>query len=72
MQFDQRRFWIEKVTTKRATVTASTAKFPSTGSIILTLSYIGATDGKSYLPSAMGVAATARVSAAVPSGLART
>jgi hypothetical protein len=72
MQFGQRRFWIETVTTKRAMVTASTATFPRTGSIIPTLSYIGATDGKSYLRGVIGEVATASVSAALPSGLART
>jgi hypothetical protein len=72
MQFGQRRFWIETVTTKSATVTARTATFPRTGSIMPTLSYIGATDGKSYLRGVIGEVATASVSAALPSGFART
>src|SRR6185312_12589979 len=46
MQFGYRRFWIETVATKSPTVTARTSMLPSTGSIITTLSYIGATLGK--------------------------
>ena len=70
MQFGYRRFWIETVTTNSATVTARTAKLPRTGSIMHTLSYIVATDGKIYF-GVTGETATARVSPALPSAWAR-
>jgi hypothetical protein len=70
MQFAYRRFWIETVATNSAMVTARTATFPSTGSIMRTLSYIVATDGKIYFGTS-GETATASVSAALPSALAR-
>ena len=72
MQFAYRRFWIETVATNSAMVTARTATLPRTGSIMPTLSYIVATDGKLIRQRGItGDVATASVSAALPSAFAR-
>jgi hypothetical protein len=70
MQFDQ-RLSIDSVTTNRQMVTHNKAPLTTRGSSIPTLSYIGATDGKLFQRGMAGEVATASVSPALPSGLAR-